>query len=137
MPPFPASVIAASRFQHQFLPLVEFYFAFGILRFIITVIKSILHHFCIHFSVFNVREGILTLDPTLRRRKLTGKMQKGSAFPYHHFENSLTYSLTQNVCLKYVFLDKITETRIYCGFREYMIQASTKPFDEVNLNWLG
>ncbi len=29
-----------------------------------------------------------------------------------------------------------SETRIYCGFRENMIQESTKPFDEVDSNGL-
>ena len=38
---------------------------------------------------------------------------------------------------EYVFLDEIAEIRIYCGFRENMIQESTKPFDEVDWNWLG
>ncbi len=29
----------------------------------------------------------------------------------------------------YEFLDEITEIRIYCGFRENMIQVANKPFD--------
>ena len=34
-------------------------------------------------------------------------------------------------------LDRIPEIRICCGFRENMIQESTKPFDEVDFKWLG
>ena len=37
----------------------------------------------------------------------------------------------------YDFLDNISETRIYCGFRENMIQESTKPFGAAELKWLG
>ncbi len=39
--------------------------------------------------------------------------------------------------VRYVFLDEITETRTGCGFRENMIQESTKPCDEVAFKWLG
>ena len=38
---------------------------------------------------------------------------------------------------RYVFLDEITENRIYCGFRVKVIQESTKPCNEVAFNWLG
>ena len=38
----------------------------------------------------------------------------------------------------YEFLDDITETRTCCGFRENMIQESTKPYDDSRLQmaWL-
>ena len=40
--------------------------------------------------------------------------------------------------IKHVFFNEITETRIYCGFRENMIQESTKPYrrSRVKLAWL-
>jgi hypothetical protein len=43
-----------------------------------------------------------------------------------------------NYSIKYVFLNEITETRIYCGFRENMIQESTKPYrrSRFKLAWL-
>ena len=37
--------------------------------------------------------------------------------------------------IKYDILDEITETRIYCGFRENMIQVANRPCDEVALEW--
>ena len=37
----------------------------------------------------------------------------------------------------YDFLDEITEIRTGCGFRENMIQESTKPCDGVAFKWLG
>ena len=39
---------------------------------------------------------------------------------------------------KHEFLDEITETRTGCGFRENMIQESTKPYDDSRLQmaWL-
>ena len=39
--------------------------------------------------------------------------------------------------IMYVFLDEITENRIYCGLRVKVIQESTKPCNEVAFNWLG
>ena len=38
---------------------------------------------------------------------------------------------------RYVVINEIAEIRIYCGFRENMIQESTKPCNEVALEWLG
>ncbi len=32
-------------------------------------------------------------------------------------------------------MNQITETRIYCGFRENMIQVANRPCDEVTLEW--
>ena len=36
---------------------------------------------------------------------------------------------------KYDILNEFTETRIYCGFRENMIQVANRPCDEVALEW--
>lgn len=63
----------------------------------------------------------------LRSKKLTQQIQKGSGFPYHLFENSLTYSLSYNVHQSHIqdqefsFLSILEEETIMLGFqKEYL-----------------
>ncbi len=44
-------------------------------------------------------------------------------------------SLAKIQNLKYDILDEISETRIYCGFREKMIQVANRPCDVVAMEW--
>ena len=37
--------------------------------------------------------------------------------------------------IRYDILDEISETRIYCGFREKMIQVANRPCDVVAMEW--
>lgn len=63
----------------------------------------------------------------LRSKKFTQQIQKGSGFPYHLFENSLTYSLSYNVHQSHIqdqefsFLSILEEETIMLGFqKEYL-----------------